>query len=186
MEDGLAKRGKSMEEMFFMQRDAELIAQRKKLEAMNKTKVDLAQISGIKNEAVLDKLVALGVSPASLASLVMVPLVEVAWADGTLSDQERKAILDEAAHSGMTKGSVNYDILQAWLKQGPEPHFLEAWSQYVKGLKDTMHPQEFEDLKNELLTRAKKVAASSGGFLGVVGKISPEETAALKKLESVF
>ncbi len=183
MEDALAKRGHSLEEMFFKEREAKLIAERRKLEEMQKNKEALAQVSGIKNTKVLDKLLQLEVSPSTLTSLAILPLVEVAWADGTLDEKEKQAVLAGAAQGGITKDSANYAMLEAWLKERPSPKLLEAWIHYIAGLKETMDPQELNDLKGELLNRARKVAESTGGFFA---KISSEEKAILKKMEDAF
>lgn len=185
MDDALAKRGHSLEEAFFMERNAKLIEQRKKLEELQKTKETLTQVSGIRNEKVLDKLMELGVSPSVMASLSVLPLVEVAWADGQLSEAEKDAVLAEAGKEWLVKGSVNHELLAAWLKERPSAKFLEAWIYYIKGLRENLTAQQLEDLKAELLGRAKKVADAAGGFLGL-SKISDEEKAVLKRMEDAF
>ncbi len=182
MHDSLSERGHTLEELFFRQRDAELVEKRKKLEQMEKNKEALAHVSGIKNPKVLDKLVELEVSPAILTSLTIVPLVEVAWADGNLDQKEREAILAEAAKH---KAADN-QLLEFWLKERPSSKFLEAWLHYIAGLKETMDPKEMESLKKELLHGANTVAkAAGGGFLGLE-RVSPEEKAVLKKMEEAF
>lgn len=186
MHDSLSERGRSMEEVFFKQKDAQLIAQRKKLEEMKKNRESLAQISGIRNEKVLDKLVELDVSPTILATLTVLPLVEVAWADGTLSDQEREAVLAEVAKGGSAVGSVDHELLSFWLKERPSSKFLEAWIHFIVGLSETMSADELKGLKTELLRRARRVAeASGGGYLGLI-RVSAEEKAVLKKMEDAF
>jgi len=186
MSDSLQERGRSLEEAFFKQRDAELIEQRKKIEKMKQNKDALAEISGIRNPEVLDKLIALEISPTLLASLTILPLVEVAWADGQLEQNERKAILEATVKGGFAKGSIDYALLNAWLKEKPAPKFLEAWIHYVRGLQEVLSPKEVEDFKHELLNRARKVAEASGGLLGLTSKVSPEELAVLKKMEDAF
>ena len=186
MGDALSMRGRSLEEAFFIERDAKLIAQRRKLDEMKKTKEVLSEISGIKNPKTLDQLMALEISPTVLASLVILPLVEVAWADGKLSEEEKKTVLAQAAKGGFAKGTVNYEILEAWLKERPSPKFLFAWIHYIEGLQESMDQEELDLLKNDLLERATKVANSSGGFLGLTSKISPEEKAVLKRMQEAF
>ncbi len=185
MDDSLAKRGHSLEELFFRERSAQLIAQRQKLEQMQKTKEDLAKVSRIQNPKVLDKLVELEISPSVLASLAILPLVEVAWADGHLDQKEKDAVLAGAAKGGITEGSVDYDLLNTWLKERPSPKFLEAWLHFIAGLREVLSQSELDALKSELLARARKVAEAQGGILGAL-KISKEEQAVLKKMEDAF
>ncbi|MBF0216103.1 MAG: hypothetical protein HQL30_03800, partial [Candidatus Omnitrophica bacterium] len=100
MDKGLFEMGRTMEDAFFRKRDEELIAQQKKIEKMKKTRSMLSEISGIQDQGVLDKFIELDISPEVLASIAVVPLVEVAWADGHVDEQEHKAVLEAAAASG--------------------------------------------------------------------------------------
>ena len=186
MDDALKKRGHSLEEAFFMERNAQLIEQRKKLEQVQQTREGLAKISGIKNNKILNKLIELRITPGVLASLSILPLVEVAWADGELDLKERKFVLEAAAKGGLSEGSVDYHILGEWLKERPSPKFLEAWLYYIEGLREAMSQQELDDLKTQLLSRARQVAEAVGGFMGVGSKISDPEKAVLKKMEDAF
>ena len=124
MDDTLFERGRSLEELFFRQRDAELIAQHKQLEKMKKTRENLTEVSGIRNPKVLDKFIEFEVTPSILASLAILPLVAVAWADGDLNTRERKAVLDGAAKSGINQSSMDYKLLGSWLKQRPSPDLI--------------------------------------------------------------
>ena len=54
MDDALAKRGRSMEEVFFMQRNAQSISQFRKLEQMSRDRQVLVELFGISNVRVLD------------------------------------------------------------------------------------------------------------------------------------
>ncbi|MBL8013724.1 MAG: hypothetical protein JNN05_07735 [Candidatus Omnitrophica bacterium] len=185
MDDALAKRGRSLEEAFFIDRDNKLIAERKRLEEMQKTKEVLTQVSGIRDSKLLDQLIALNMSPASLASLMIFPLVAVAWADGQLSDVEKTAVLEAAASQGIKPQTPNYAILEAWLSKPPAPSLLDVWIDYIRAIRGVMQPQEFSALQTELLQRAQKVAGASGGVLGI-GKVSTEEKAVLNKMQDAF
>ena len=71
------------------------------------------------DDAVLDKLVELGLKPNTIAALSLVPLIEVAWADGEIQDNERTAILQGAHGKGLEEGTDGYELLQTWLKGKP-------------------------------------------------------------------
>lgn len=181
--DGRARR---LEDAFFLERDAKLIEQRKKLEQLQKTKEELAKTSGIKNPKVLDKLAELKVTPSLLASLIVLPLVEVAWADGELDIKEREAVLKASSDEGFTKGSIDYQLLESWLKEKPSSNFLEAWLSYMEGLREVLTQEELNGLKAAIMDRARHVAGSAGGFLGLGNKVSDKEQAVLKKMENAF
>jgi hypothetical protein len=186
MDSTLYQSGLSLEEAFFRKRDAELIEQHRKIERIKRTREALSEISGIHNPKVLDRLIELEISFEVLASIAVVPLVEIAWADGHVDEREHKAVLEAAAGTGIRKGSVDYNLLDVWLKHRPPAKLLDAWVHYIEGLCETMSPQERNALRLELIGRARKVAEAAGGILGLAFNISLEEHAVLKKMESAF
>jgi len=182
----LESRRQTLEDAFFAKQDALLIAKQRELERMAHTRKALADVSGIRNEHILQKLVALDIQPDVLASLAVAPLVEVAWADGEVHARERKAILDGAAGAGLGRGSVDFVLLDEWLKQKPDPKLLDAWTHYIAGLCEVLNEQEREELKADLLSRARSVAEAAGGFLGIGSKISLEEKMVLDRMAAAF
>ncbi|MEI8140490.1 MAG: hypothetical protein WCI03_11570 [bacterium] len=186
MDEILTRQASRLEDEFFAKKDAILIEQRKKLLAMEHTQAALTAVSGIRNEAILKKLVELNIHPDLLATLTLVPLVEVAWADGEIQEGERKAILAGASKIGMSHGSIDYTILEEWLKQSPPKSLLTAWIHYIEGLCETLTPAESENLKNTLLAQAHAVAESAGGFLGLTSPISNKEKTILDQMTAAF
>lgn len=186
MDEMLSKNGRLLEDEFFAKKDALLIEKFRELERMEKTQKALSEVSGITNEAVLKKLLELDIHADLLATLTLVPLVETAWADGEIQDVERQAILAGSTRHGMGPGSVDYVLLEEWLKQKPPAKMLEAWMVYIRGLCEVMTDGEIQEIKSLFLSRARRVAEAAGGFLGLTSKISRGEEAMLKKLESAF
>ncbi len=178
-------RSNDLEDAFFLKEDQKLIEQLRALKKMAETREVLKQISGIHNDAVLDKLVALEIHPEIIATLTLVPLIEVAWADGSIDAKEKEAILKSAEGSDFVKGSIDYTLLEQWLIHKPEPKLLAAWSHFIEGLCQKLSSTEKISLKEEIMQKANAVAEAAGGFLGI-GKISEEEKAMLKKLEGSF
>ncbi len=184
MADGiLDERGKALEEIFFAKEGEKLrTALLVKEEAKNR-KESLAGASGITDDTVLEQLIALDINSDTLAALSLVPLLEVAWADGTMDDNERSAILSAAEDSGLSAESTA--LLDGWLVIQPSTEVVSAWKDYVSALTSTMDAAARDKLKQELLSRARTVAESAGGFLGI-GKISSEEEAKLEELANAF
>jgi hypothetical protein len=177
--------GRSLEDAFFLEHDRDLVERRIQLHRMQKTKEALAEVSGIKDQAVLDQLVRLGVGPETLAALAMVPLIEVVWADGRVDDKERELVLAHAKKQGIQVGSIEHELLDRWLRLRPGNELLEAWRHYVDALCYRMDEAARGALKNELLRDVRAAARASGGFLGLRA-ISSQEKAVLEKLESSF
>lgn len=182
----LRDRGKSLEDEFFRREDRRLIERLKELKSAETTREALAKASGISNPAVLDKLLALGIHAETVAALSLVPLVEVAWADGKLDAKERGAIMQQLPVAGIASGSTAQALLEAWLERRPDPKLLDAWTDLVRAIADRLAPDEAARLQGDLLQRARNVAGASGGVFGVGAKISSTETAMLRRLEAAF
>jgi hypothetical protein len=181
----LGERGKNLEDEFFHKEDKRLIAKLKELKAKEATREELGRISGIKNTAILDRLVELGIHPETMAALAIVPLAEVAWADGAIDPKEEQAILDRAAKSGVVPGSSGYDLLKSWLERRPDAKLLTAWIHMMQGINESLTAEQVEGLRAGLVERVRAVATASGGVLGV-GKVSTAEAEMIRQLESAF
>ena len=182
----LRDRGKSLEDEFFRREDKRLLQKLEQMRAADTNREALAKAAGIGNPAVVDKLLELGVKAETVAALALVPLVEVAWADGKLDSRERGVILERARQSGLAADSVEDALLEAWLDRRPDPKLLTAWTHLVRGVSEQLGREESTRLKSDLLDRARAVAAASGGVLGMGSKISSAEAAVLAQLEAAF
>jgi len=183
--DDLNSRGKAMENMFFENRDQELLNKlRSELEGDRKLEV-LQAASGITDSAVLKALTDQGVTAESLSALSLIPLVTVAWSDGTLDAKEQEAILKAAESSGVAAGSTAASLLESWLVSKPQATLLDAWKAYIGALKTSVDDAAFGQVKTSILNRAQNVAQAAGGFLGI-GSVSDSEKQAIADLESAF
>lgn len=181
--DSMAKK---LDDHFFEKEDKKLIEHLKAMKKLKETKEALSSVSGIKNENIINKLFELNVRPETLASLSLVPLVEVAWADGNVDDNEKAAVLASAEKMGFTKGSADYDILAQWMTHKPSKDLLDAWIVYIKGLCEKLSASEKTELKKELVDNTKNIAMASGGFIGLGNKISKSEADMISRLEKAF
>lgn len=179
------KRAQVLEGAYFLERDKNLVERHRQMKEMAETREALAAVSGIKNEVILNRLVELNVKPEIVAALATIPLIEIAWADGKLDSEEKKAVLSHVSEQGIKAGSLEYDIIESWLTNRPDRKLLSAWQAYIKGLCEELSEDERKILKDELLRCTRAIAEASGGFLGL-GKISFGEQKMLKKLEDSF
>lgn len=184
--DSLGSRQRQLEDAFFIERDRELIARLREMRRMEETKQNLAKVSGISNEAVLQKLVALNIRAETVASLAVIPLVEVAWADGQVDEKERAAILKAVDGSFAKESDIDHSLLAQWLTHRPPPELMTAWTDYVKALCRQLSESERAALKKDIIDHATIVAKAAGSFLGLTSGISREEHSMLQKLEAAF
>src|SRR4029450_3731433 len=106
----LRDRGRSLEDEFFRREDKRLTERLNELRAAEATREALGKASGITKPAGLEKLRALGIRAETAAALSIVPLVEVAWADGALDAKERRVVVERA---GIDRDSTAGALLEA-------------------------------------------------------------------------
>ena len=182
----LAEREQALENSFFHLRDRELLNNLRRQLALGDREAALVAASGIQDRILIHELAENGAKPDLVAALGLVPLVEVAWADGGVSGVERAGVLKAAVSMGVVSGSAAYQLLEAWLEQEPDEGVEEAWKGYVKALVATLHAEQIQKLKAAVMGRAQAVAEAAGGFLGLGRKISVTEQAALDRLSGAF
>jgi hypothetical protein len=181
----LQDRERALENQFYEKENQEkLAAMKRKLDTQH-SKDELRKASGMTDDAVLDQLVGLGMRGNTIAALSLVPLIQVAWADGTIQDNERTAILQGAHGKGLEEGSDGYELLQTWLKRQPGDELFTAWEAYIKALASQLNDEQNRLLRNQIVGFAKLVATSAGGILGF-GKVSASEEKVLHRIEAAF
>lgn len=175
-----------LEDKFFRDPRADLRERLREAERDRTRQMEtLAEVSGIEDVEVLEKLVVLGIRSETLAALTLYPLVAVAWADGHVDRHERDAVLRGAEECGLAPGSVGYDLISSWLTERPDAVLLGAWRGFAAGLARRVTPEWRVVFARELLARAHAVADASGGFLALE-KTSSAERRVLEELRGAF
>jgi len=184
--DAFKEREKTLEDSFFFQRDSQLMQNLKTQLEGERQRAALCQECGIRDEATLDHLLAIGIRPETIPALTLVPLVLVAWSDRLMEQAEREAILQAAREEGLEEDTVCWNLLQQWLGNArPIEALKQAWVDYVGAVCKQMSAAGKQALHDESLGRARRVAKAAGGILGI-GTVSSPEWAMLGELESAF
>lgn len=178
--------GKALEDSFFHVKDSELLDDFREHMGRMERSAQLADASGLHDDAVVQRLVALNIGPETLAALTLVPVVEVAWADGKVDAKEHATVLAAAEKVGMRREDDAFALLDEWLNEKPSPEMMLAWKQYVSALCDKLDDEAVESLKHDLLDRAQAVAEATGGILGLGNRVTAEEKAVLDEMEAAF
>ena len=181
----LRDRRQALEEAFFARKNKELLEQVREDLNVEHRRDALKLATGIDDDAVLKRIVELGVSVESLAALAIAPLVLVAWADGSMDEKERKAILSGAQQSGIKSNSTAAVLLEGWLSNRPDVALHDAWTSYTRAVCRDLLPGDQVNLRNKVLGRCQRVAEAAGGFLGL-GSISVKEQQMLETLAAAF
>jgi hypothetical protein len=183
---GLGGRRNELEEKFFGQRDQQLLKAMREEAAKKAKKEALKNAAGIADEKLAEQLHELEMCHETVAALCLVPLIAVAWADGSVHEKELQAVLHAAEEKGLEEGHAGHEMLRRWLRKKPDPRLFEVWRRYVAELSNTLDAKTLKGLKRTVLGRARTVAEAAGGILGFGNKVSKSEQAMLDKLERAF
>ena len=180
----LGERRRALEDAFFAKQNQKLLEDMRSKREAETQKQALAATSGVRDDAVLDALVAADITPQTIVALSLVPLVAVAWADGRIDSRERSAVLDAADQAGLQRASVPRELVETWLEERPPSELLETWKTYIGALRESLDPVTYHALHTEILAFARRVAEAAGGLLR--GKVSADEERVLAELDAAF
>ncbi|MCP4445216.1 MAG: hypothetical protein GY811_07730 [Myxococcales bacterium] len=185
MPNSLANRRQALEDRFFQDQEAEQVSRMREKLAAQKNREELAAVCGIEDATVLDTLTKLAVGAHDVSALTLVPLVQVAWADGNVTAKEREAVLKAAVAQGIADASHSHALLDAWLDKAPGEGLFQAWTSYVEALRSHIDVSEMTALKESILGLAHDVADAAGGYLGI-GSVSGAEKKVLAAIGAAF
>jgi hypothetical protein len=124
-----------------------------------------------------------GFPAEAFALLELIPLVEVAWADGSVSIRERDVILAAALRRGFTYGDPAYRQFVAWLAvEPPDAIFRASLRALVAALLRLPSSVQRDDCQRRLLDGCQRVAEVAGGICFVGDRVSRAERRALASI----
>jgi hypothetical protein len=166
-----------LEETYFRKRDQELIEKLHQLRDREVERRHMAESTGITDPLMLEELQRDGYTEKTIELLPLIPLVEVAWAEGGVADRERRMIFDIARERGIEPGSPANEQLTAWLDKRPPERFFEDTLHALGLMLESMPPADREASRDDLLAYCNRIAELvAGGILGR-GQIGDQERA---------
>ena len=183
--DGLTDQARKREEDYFRKRDRELIERMRQAAAAEQSRRDLEAKTGLHDPELVRDLQELGFTPDTVSLLPLVPIVQVAWAEGGVSEAERKLVVQLARARGIQPGSAADQQLTEWLARRPSADVFSRAARLIRAMLD--HPGDAAaDLSaDDLIKYCENIASASGGILGI-GKISAEERATLTQIAAAL
>ena len=183
--DAFEKREKALEDEFFHRVDEELRAELRRSMEQDRSREALAAATGLTDEDMLNGLVEAGFEATTLAALALVPAVFVAWADDTVTELEREAVLKAAHDRGISQDALASQMLEQWLDKRPPRSLWHTWKQYANSVAEKLSDTVAGVLTHNILHIATVVAEASGGVLGF-GKISKAEQEVLDEIKETL
>ena len=169
-----AERERSLEEDYFRKKDRDLIEKMRRAAAAEEARRNLSTKSGLRDPELLAELEALGFTPDTVSLLPLVPLVQVAWAEGGVSDAERKLLIQLARSRGIPEGSAADRRLADWLTNRPSTDVFTRATRLVRAMLAAGGQSETAMTTDDLVKYCETIASASGGLFGI-NRISAEE-----------
>jgi hypothetical protein len=181
----LGDRRRAQEEEYFQKREQELIAKLQQRSREEATRQRMAERTGVADEEVLRDLEGLGYTLETVMLLHLVPLLQMAWADGGVSDRERSLIIEAARARGIEDGSTADRQLGTWFTTRPSADLFEKTLRAIGAILRARPSEERVASQRDLLSYSVAIASASGGILGF-GRVSAEERSVLARISEEF
>ena len=166
---------RSREAAWFQQKEQELIEKLQQRSAQRAQRVAIGEAIGIEDEEILRALQELGYTRETVELLYQIPLVQVAWASGSVTTQEREWVLKLAGMRGAALERPAYQQLSDWLENRPSDEFFQTSLRIIGYLLDTLPESERQTARRNLVNFCTQIAIVSGGFLGLGSKVCEGE-----------
>jgi hypothetical protein len=187
--DSLRERERALEEGYFHAQDAKLIEQLRQDARLEEIVLALAEHLQVDNPELLRRVIALGVRLDTGPAFLLAPLVQVAWAEGKITDQERATVLRLATARGVEAGSPAHTQLLKWLQERPSDDLFDAAMEVIRGGLALLPPEDREERLKHIVQACHEVAEASGGLakmLGLGSGVSGQEEALLEAISTTL
>ena len=187
--DMFKERERSLEEEYVRRHEAKLLEKLRERGKLEEIAAALAAKLQVDNPELLRRIVTLGVTLDTGAAFMLAPLVQIAWAEGAVTDRERETVLRLAEERGLEKGSPAHAQLLEWLRVRPADEFFDVAVEAIKVGLMVLSPEERADRVKRIVEACHQVAAASGGLsrlLGLGTGVSGEEESILDTIATTL
>lgn len=180
-------RERGEEEVYFRQRDERLIEKLREKAKLGEVAGALAEKLHVDNPDLLRRILNLGVTLDTGAAFLLVPLIEVAWADGQVSPAERDTVLRLAHDRGVEPGTADEAQLLNWLAERPPAGLFDAALEAIAIGLSVLPRDEVDERVARTITACTLVAEASEGIpklLHLRSRITPQEQSTLDAIRA--
>jgi tellurite resistance protein len=181
----LDERRRASEDDYFRKRDRELIERMRQAAAAERDRSELSAKTGLDDPALLGELQDLGFTPETLPVLPLVPIVQMAWAEGGITPAERTLLIKVARERGIAEGSPADALLAGWMARKPTSDVFEKATRLIRAMLASGAPDTPTMSAEDLIKYCESIASASGGILGI-GRISADERATLSEIANAL
>jgi len=167
--DAFKDRERGLEEEFFRKEDAKRLEKMRETAKLQEIAGALAEILKVQNPELLSRTISLGIHRDTAAAFLLAPLVQVAWAEGKVTEPERQAALRFAHSRGIEKGSPAESQLLSWLETRPSQSIFDTAIEVIKSGLAEFPLKEREDRIARMIQACREVSEASGGIAKMLG-----------------
>ena len=186
--DAFKDRERGLEEEFFRKEDAKRLEKMRETAKLQEIAGALAEILKVQNPELLSRTISLGINRDTAAAFLLAPLVQVAWAEGKVTEPERQAALRFAHSRGIEKGSPAEAQLLSWLQTPPPPSIFDTAIEVIKSGLAEFPLKERQERIAKMIQACREVSEASGGIAKVLGGsgTSSEERSVLDRVAAAL
>jgi tellurite resistance protein len=183
MRDLLRERERGEEADYFRKQDAKLLEKMRERAQLGEIAQALAAKLRIDDAELLRRVRELGLTQETGAAILLAPLIQVAWAEGEVSEAEHDVVLELAASRGIEPGTPAHGKLLEWLRERPSNTVFETAMEVMKVGFSVLPPAERDESIQGLVDACRRVATASGGgltrLIGIGDGVSRDESEVL-------
>ena len=174
------------EDKYFKERDREKIADARReqqLAAIRQKEREGVQDVLQSSDEVAAEALALGFDSETARVLPLVPVIQMAWIDGSVTSAENDKVLELARQFGIDVDSPSHNFLTLLLGEQPSDIFFKRVDRVIAHLVEE-EPDYWQD--KSVVELSKDVAEASGGFFNLTSPINDAERRLLSRFAELF
>src|SRR5262245_53803869 len=187
--DAFKDRGRSLEEEYVRKQEAKLVEKLRERGRLEEIGAALAAKLQLDDPELLRRIAALGVTLETSPAFLLAPMVQVAWAEGEVTDPERDTVLRLAEERGVERRSPAHAQLVEWLRSRPSNELFDTSFEVIKAGLSVLTPAERAERVKRIVDACHQVAEASGGLarlLGLGSGVSSEEESVLDTIAAAL
>ena len=147
--------------------------------------LDLMQVLGIHDEAVLERFLSHGFTAQTAPAIEMIPIVFAAWASNEVTDEESAAAITAIFNSELPEFPKTFAVVQSWLDNRPAAELWDLWFDYTACRLRSFSMEQRVGRYMRVIGQVRQVARASGGWLGI-GSVCKEERRIIDQIDVLF
>nr|MBA3949577.1 hypothetical protein [Acidobacteriota bacterium] len=158
--DAFKERGKALEDEYFHRKERELIEKMRAKARVDAAQQELGTHTGVADPQILADLHELGYTAETISLLHLVPLVQMAWAEGQVSRREHDLIIEAARARGIESGTAADTQLQGWLTTRPSDALFTTTLRAIAAMFASRSDEERAAGEKDLLSYLTSIASA--------------------------